>query len=88
MIKNLKQTNTKETILYNKILSLSRNKLFYTKFDLNDTFENRIHLIFLHVSFLFIKIKKSKQNKTSVKFNRGLFDRRFKQIKLNRREEG
>ena len=61
MTKNFKQTNTKEYILYNKILLLSRNKLFYTKFGLADTFQNRIHLIFLHTSFLFVKIKQNKQ---------------------------
>ena len=32
---------TKKDILYNNILLLSRNKLFYTKFDLIDTFQNR-----------------------------------------------
>tara|TARA_Y100000590_G_scaffold393700_1_gene472195 strand:- start:53 stop:577 length:525 start_codon:yes stop_codon:yes gene_type:complete len=88
MIKNFKQTNTKETVLYNKILSLSRNKLFYTKFDLNDTFENRIHLIFLHISFLLIKIKSSKQNEIHIKFNQRLFDLIFNQIELNMREIG
>ena len=88
MIKNFKQTNTKESILYNKILLLSRNTLFYTKFDLNDTFENRIHLIFLHISFLFIKIKKSKENKSHLKFNQRLFDLIFNKIELNMREIG
>ena len=39
-----------EYILYNKILRLSRNKLFYTKFALEDTFQNRISLIFFHIS--------------------------------------
>ena len=49
--------NPKETNLYNNILLLSRNKLFYTKFNLTDTFQNRIYLIFMHISFIFIKIK-------------------------------
>ena len=88
MTKNFKQINTKESILYNKILLLSRNKLFYTKFALNDTFENRIHLIFLHISFLFIKIKSSKQNQSHIKFNQSLFDLIFNQIELNMREIG
>ena len=34
--------------LYNKILSLSRNNIFYTKFQLSDSFQNRIILIFFH----------------------------------------
>ena len=88
MLNFFKHNVAAQSRLYNKILSLSRNKLFYTKFDLNDTFENRIHLIFLHVSFLFIKIKKSKQNPAIVKFNQGLFDLIFNQIELNMREIG
>ena len=56
---NLKQNSTKESVLYDKILTLSRNELFYTKFDLADTFQNRIHLIFIHISFLFIKINQN-----------------------------
>ena len=37
---------------YNKILSLSRNKIFYTNFGLSDTFQNRINLIFLQSDYL------------------------------------
>ena len=88
MTKNFKQTNTKEYILYNKILLLSRNKLFYTKFGLADTFQNRIHLIFLHTSFLFVKIKKNKQNQLFKIFNQKMFDLVFIQIEQNMREIG
>ena len=52
-----KQINLQENKLYSKILYLSRNKLFFTKLVLLDTFQNRIYLIFLHISFLFIKLK-------------------------------
>ena len=52
-----KQIKSQESNLYNNILLLSRNELFYTKLDLTDTFQNRINLIFIHISFLFIKIK-------------------------------
>ena len=45
--------------IYNYILLLSRNKLFYTDFFLKDTFQNRINLIFIHMSFLLIKAKKN-----------------------------
>ena len=91
MTKNFIQTNTKEYILYNKILLLSRNKLFYTKFGLADTFQNRIHLIFLHISFLFVKIKQNKQNKQNQLFkifNQKMFDLIFSQIEQNMREIG
>ena len=88
MTKNLKQTKTKANILYNNILLLSRNKLFYTKFDLADTFQNRIHLIFLHISFLFIKIKQNRHNQSYKVFHQKMFDLIFNQIEENMREIG
>ena len=88
MVKNLKQKITKENILYNNILLLSRNRLFYTKFHLDDTFQNRIHLIFMHISFLFIKIKQDKQSQLYKVFHQKMFDFIFKQIELNMREIG
>ena len=88
MTKNLIQTKTKESILYNNILLLSRNKLFYTKFNLADTFQNRIHLIFLHISFLFIKVKQKKANLSYQIFYQKMFDLIFNQIEENMREIG
>ena len=88
MFKNLKKTNTQEDILYNNILSLSRKKLFFTKFDLSDTFQNRIYLIFIHISFLFTKLKENKQNKIYKEFYQKMFDLIFDKIELNMREIG
>ena len=83
-----KQKYSVETKLYNKILSLSRNKIFYTKFDLIDTFQNRIYLIFIHMSFLFIKIKQNKGDEKYKFFSQNMFDLVFKKIELNMREIG
>ena len=77
-----------ELILYNNILSLSRNKLFYTKFALADTFQNRINLIFFHISFIFIKFNKNKKKNDHKIFYQKLFDIAFNQIELNMRELG
>jgi len=88
MFKFFNKKNKIEDQLYNKILLLSRNKLFYTKMSVNDTFQNRIHLIFLHISFLFIKIKDKKKITTFKKFYQNIFDLIFKQIELNMREIG
>ena len=88
MLKKLTQNNTKEITLYNNILLLSRNKLFYTKFNLADTFQNRIYLIFLHISFIFIKIKQNNENKKYKFFYQKMFDLIFKKIELNMREIG
>ena len=58
MFKFFRKTKYKERKLYNKILLLSRDKLFFLNFNLADTFQNRVNLIFIHVSFIFIKFKK------------------------------
>ena len=88
MFKNSKKTNTQEDILYNNILLLSRNKLFYTMFNLADTFQNRVYLIFIHISFLFIKIKQSNQKIIYKIFYQKMFDLIFNKIELNMREIG
>lgn len=84
----LKQTTTQVNILYNNILLLSRNKLFYTKFDLADNFQNRIILIFIHISFLFIKINQNKKKQIYEDFHQKLFDMIFSKIDENLREIG
>jgi cytochrome b pre-mRNA-processing protein 3 len=88
MTKNLKQINPQENKLYNKILLLSRNKLFYTKLALADTFQNRINLIFIHISFLFIKMKENRENELYKKLYQKAFDLMFERIELNMRELG
>ena len=86
-IYNIKNKNN-EIKLYNKILLLSRNKLLYTNFKLNDTFQNRINLIFFHTSFLFIKIKDKKDDNIYKDFYQKMFDFVFKKIEENMREIG
>ena len=88
MTNNTKQTNKQNDIFYNNILLLCRNTIFYTKFHLNDTFQNRIHLIFIHISFIFIKIKKNDENKTYKIFYQKIFDLIFNRIEINMREIG
>ena len=78
----------KEHLLYNNILSLSRNKLFYTEFNIDDTFQNRIYLIFLHISFLFIKVKSTKDKEKYDVFYQKMFDLIFRKIETNMREIG
>ena len=73
-------TKDKKNILYNNILLLSRNKLFYTKLALTDTFQNRINLIFIHISFLFIKMKQNNQNNEYKKIFQKAFDLTFERI--------
>ena len=88
MKRTLNQNSTKENVLYKSILLLSRNELFYTKFSLSDTFQNRIHLIFIHTSFLFINLKRNNENLKLEDFKQRLFDLTFKKIEQNMREIG
>ena len=84
----LRQIKSQENKLYNKILFLSRNKSLYTKLGLIDTFQNRINLIFLHISFLFIKLKQKDNNQFYKEFFQKMFDFIFYKIELNMREIG
>ena len=88
MLKSFNKNNTKGNTLYHNILLLSRNKLFYTKFDLADSFQNLIHLIFIHISFLFIKIKQKNGREVYKNFYQKIFDLLFSKIELNMREIG
>ena len=88
MIKKSKTIKYQEDTLYNNILSLSRNKLFFTKFDLADTFQNRVYLIFIHISFLFTKLKHSNKKAMYNIFYQKMFDLIFDRIELNMRELG
>ena len=88
MFKLSTKNKSKELNLYNNILFLSRNKLFYTKYSLADTFQNRINLIFLHISFIFIKLDQNEGEPVYKKFYQKLFDLLFHQIELNMRELG
>ena len=88
MFKKLKKNSPHEDVLYNNILLLSRNKLFFTKFCLADSFQNRIYLIFIHISFLFIKIKQDNHKQIYKIFYQKMFDLIFNNIELNMREIG
>ena len=88
MIISKKHPNSQKDILYSNILLLSRHRLFYTKFDLIDTFQNRIHLIFIHISFIFIKTKQNDESKIYKIFYQEIFDLVLNKIELNMREIG
>ena len=88
MIKNSKKNLLNESNLYNNILLLSRNKFFYLNCDLIDNFQNRIFLIFVHISFIIIKMKQKNKNESVEKFNQNIFDLIFNKIELNMRELG
>ena len=88
MFHNLKKRKINEVNLYNNILFLSRNKLLYTQIGLKDTFQNKINLVFIHISFIFTKINQKNKILDYKKFYQKMFDLIFENIELNMREIG
>ena len=78
----MKSKNHKDN-LYNILLILSRNKFFYQKINLPDTFNTRINLMFFHFS-IFLKIFKKKGEK----FDQNIYDNLFHYIENDLRELG
>ena len=70
-------------LLYNTLLTLSRNVFFYKKLNLPDTFETRIYLMFFHFSIMMI-VSKNKGKK----FDQISYDYLFQNIENNLRELG
>ena len=69
--------------LYNTLLSLSKNIYFYKKIQLEDSFETRIYLIFLHFSIMMLIFKKKGK-----KFSQESYDSLFYNVENNLRELG
>ena len=69
--------------LYNTLLNLSRNIFFYKKIRLEDTFESRVYLMFIHFSIMMIVSKKKGK-----KFDQKSYDNFFHNIENNLRELG
>jgi len=65
------------------LLSLSRNIYFYKKIQLEDSFETRIYLIFLHFSIMMLIFKKKGK-----KFSQESYDSLFYNVENNLRELG
>ena len=73
------------TNLYNKIISLTREKFFYTELYLKDELITRIYLIFFHLGFILELLKKDTKNK---KLAQNIYDSFFINIDLHLREIG
>ena len=69
--------------MYNTLLTLSRNIFFYKKLGLEDSFETRLYLIFIHFSVFMIIFKKKE-----TKFDQKLYDDVFHNIENDLRELG
>ena len=79
--KNIFQYND----LYNKIISLTREKFFYTEISLKDELITRIYLVLFHLGFILELLKKNSKNK---KLAQNIYDSFFINIDLHLREIG
>jgi len=70
--------------IYNNLIRLTRNKKLYLKLEKQDTFSDRLIILFFHFGF-FLKYYKSKIVKKELQ---KLFDFLIKQIELSIREIG
>ena len=71
--------------LYNKIISLTREKFFYTEISLKDELITRIYLILFHLGFILELLKKNRKNK---ELGQNIYDFFFNNIELHLREIG
>ena len=76
--------NNSNLNIYNNLIKLTRNKILYLKLDKQDTFSDRLIILFFHFSF-FLKYYKKEVSK---KESQDLFDFFIKQIELSIREIG
>tara|TARA_A100001015_G_scaffold320171_1_gene445622 strand:+ start:621 stop:1142 length:522 start_codon:yes stop_codon:yes gene_type:complete len=70
--------------LYYKIVNISRNKDFYSKFKVPDTTDGRFEILLLHLIILIRKLKKDRKEHLS----QSIVDLMFSSIDLSFREEG
>ena len=70
--------------IYNNLISLTRNEKLYKSFTSDDTFNDRLIIFLLHLSFFFKNYKSEDQKKNMQE----LFDYCFRQIESSIREVG
>ena len=76
--------NYKYLNIYNNLINLTRNKNLYLKLEKQDTFSERLVLLFFHFAF-FLKEYKKKISKNELQL---IFDFIIKQIEISIREIG
>ena len=72
------------SIIYNNLINLNKNKKFYRYFTDSDTFNDRLIIYLIHLSFFFVRFK----SKNKKDFLQNFFDYSFRQIETSIREIG
>tara|TARA_B100000401_G_C52594155_1_gene618703 strand:- start:176 stop:712 length:537 start_codon:yes stop_codon:yes gene_type:complete len=81
-----KKNNKKSLLIYQNIVEISRSKVFYIDFELDDSFETRFDLITMHSFIIFYYYRKNKDIKSNIA--QELFDLIFGDLENNLREMG
>jgi len=83
--KLFKQENLESKKLYASALTSARNEVFYTRYNVPDTFDGRFDLLLLHI---FIILQRIKDKDNYQELSQDLFDVMFKDMDQTLREIG
>ena len=81
-----KKNKKKVELIYQNIITISRSKVFYLDFNLDDRFETRFDLITFHAFAIFYFFRKKNIGKSEI--SQELFDLIFSDLENNLREMG
>ncbi len=81
-----KKNKKKVELIYQNIITISRSKVFYLDFNLDDRFETRFDLITFHAFSIFYFFRKKNIGKSEI--SQELFDLIFSDLENNLREMG
>ncbi len=73
-------------VFYQKIVSFSRNKIFYTKYDVPDTIDGRFDMLVLITIIIVFRL--SKIDKDGTELSQKIFDTIFRDLDFSLRELG
>ena len=81
-----KKYETVHNDIYQKIVEFSRNKIFYTKFNVPDTIDGRFDMLVLITIIVVFRLSKIKDE--GIKLSQKIFDIVFKDLDFSLRELG
>ena len=81
-----KKYDTVTDVIYQKIVNFSRNKIFYTKYNVPDTIDGRFDMLVLITILIVFRLSKIKNEGT--KLSQKIFDFIFRDLDFSLRELG
>ena len=81
-----KEYETISNVIYQKIVNFSRNKIFFTKYNVPDTIDGRFDMLVLITVVIMFRL--SKINNTGIQLSQKIFDIIFRDLDFSLRELG